>query len=370
MDKPRDAAAKDGHVETSPASTPAKKPHADGSPAESNAAPVRSELMVAETTDDPAIEADDTASDAGYESETASRASTSVCSSVRDYEFENNRRYHRFQEGRYQFPNDEPEQEREDMKHAMVVHLCQGKLHYAPLENPQKMLDIGTGTGIWAIDMGDEYPEAEILGIDLSPIQPQWVPPNVQFMVDDAEAEWVIPPDSLDYVHIRHMTSSIRDWPTLLSRAYQALKPGGWIELQELQFEVRCDDGTVRQGNKVAHFFETMKRALINFDVDLLAMRHNKRNVTDAGFVNVTEIPFKVPIGEWPKDARMKMIGLYNRSMIHDALYGVAVRPFTRGLKWTPEEVEVYLIDVRRELTDSSQHGYTPYTIVTGRKPG
>lgn len=38
------------------------------------------------------------------------------------------------------------------MKHAMIVHLCQGKLHYAPLESPQKILDVGTGTGIWAID--------------------------------------------------------------------------------------------------------------------------------------------------------------------------------------------------------------------------
>jgi hypothetical protein len=69
--------------------------------------------------------------------------------------------------------------------------------------------------------VGDEYPEAEIQGIDLSPIQPQWVPPNVQFMVDDAEAEWLFPAESLDYIHIRHMTSSIRDWPTLLSRAYR-----------------------------------------------------------------------------------------------------------------------------------------------------
>lgn len=49
-------------------------------------------------------------------------------------------------------PNDEPEQEREDMKHAMVVNLCGGKLHAAPLENPQRIIDVGTGTGIWALD--------------------------------------------------------------------------------------------------------------------------------------------------------------------------------------------------------------------------
>jgi ubiquinone/menaquinone biosynthesis C-methylase UbiE len=71
---------------------------------------------------------------------------------VRDYQFENSRRYHKFKEGLYQFPNDVPEQEREDMKHTVAVHLLGGKLHNAPLEDPQKIVDIGTGTGSWAID--------------------------------------------------------------------------------------------------------------------------------------------------------------------------------------------------------------------------
>ena len=69
--------------------------------------------------------------------------------------------------------------------------------------------------------MGDEYPEAEVQGIDLSPIQPGWIPQNVRFLVDDAEAAWTYPANSLDYVHIRHMTSSIRDWPKLISQAYE-----------------------------------------------------------------------------------------------------------------------------------------------------
>lgn len=36
--------------------------------------------------------------------------------------------------------------------------------------------------------VGDQYPAANILGMDLSPIQPEWVPPNVQFVVDDVES--------------------------------------------------------------------------------------------------------------------------------------------------------------------------------------
>ena len=98
------------------------------------------------------IEADVGVDDGYASDQSVSAASTSLASGVRDYVWENNRRYHRFREGRYLIPNDEPEQEREDMKHAMVVHVCGGKLHLAPLDNPHKVLDLGTGTGIWAID--------------------------------------------------------------------------------------------------------------------------------------------------------------------------------------------------------------------------
>lgn len=64
-----------------------------------------------------------------------------------------------------------------------------GRLHCAPFDRqnpPRKVLDIATGTGAWAIEMGDVYPEAQIIGTDLSPIQPAFVPPNVRFFVEDS----------------------------------------------------------------------------------------------------------------------------------------------------------------------------------------
>lgn len=143
-------------------------------------------------------------SDAGYETDSVGTASTSLASSVRDYTFENGRRYHKFREGSYNFPNDDSEQEREDITHAVIVNLCK-RLHFAPIGmNPQNILDMGTGTRIWAMDsesindlewaranfsvVGDQYSSANILGVDLSPTQPMWVPPNVRFIVDDIES--------------------------------------------------------------------------------------------------------------------------------------------------------------------------------------
>jgi methylase of polypeptide subunit release factors len=46
-------------------------------------------------------------------------------------------------------PNDEDEQDRLDILHAMMVQLVDGELVWAPIGlNPGRVLDIGTGTGI------------------------------------------------------------------------------------------------------------------------------------------------------------------------------------------------------------------------------
>lgn len=52
-----------------------------------------------------------------------------------------------------------------DITHHFQNVILGGELHTAPIENPQRILDCGTGTGIWALDMGDRHPQAEIIGV-------------------------------------------------------------------------------------------------------------------------------------------------------------------------------------------------------------
>lgn len=55
----------------------------------------------------------------------------------------------------------------------MITLALHGKLFLAPIQAEQchHVLDVGTGTGIWALDFADAYPNAEVSGVDLSPIQ-------------------------------------------------------------------------------------------------------------------------------------------------------------------------------------------------------
>jgi SAM-dependent methyltransferase len=96
-------------------------------------------------------------------------------------------------------------------------------LSYTKLRDPQRILDVGTGTGIWAIDIGDLHPEAEVIGVDLSPIQPSWTPPNVKFEIDDVTQEWTWEPNSFDFIHVRTLGGSIKDWAAFLQEAYKCV---------------------------------------------------------------------------------------------------------------------------------------------------
>lgn len=58
-------------------------------------------------------------------------------------------------------------------------------------------------------DFADEHPFAEVFGVDLSPIQPVWVPPSCEFFVDDINLPWR--PRRYDFIHIRDIAGSVPD---------------------------------------------------------------------------------------------------------------------------------------------------------------
>lgn len=70
-------------------------------------------------------------------------------------------------------------------------------------------------------DFADQFPSSEVIGVDISPTQPSFIPPNLQFELDDVQLEWTYRPNSFDYIHVRCMLGAIQDWAHLYREIYK-----------------------------------------------------------------------------------------------------------------------------------------------------
>ncbi|KAK1464519.1 methyltransferase domain-containing protein [Colletotrichum cuscutae] len=294
----------------------------------------------------------------------------------------------------YFAPNDEiilkTELDRLDFNHMLIVKTIGGKLFLAPLieEKTHRVLDIGTGTGLWAIEMGELFPTAEIVGNDLSANQPAWylklsnpriktsmandmsnrVPPNVKFEIDDVESPWVNT-SKFDFIFCRYMAGALGNWPKVMRSAYENTTPGGWVEFQDYNLLYTSDDGSITDEHQTLKWDKLFIEACTSIGREACPGPKLEDWIKEAGFINVTHQRFKMPIGAWPKDPHYKDIGMCNLIQVLDGLEAFTLRIFCGVLGWTREEVLVLLAAVRNELKSGAFHAQADFHVVYAQKP-
>ncbi|KAE8347892.1 hypothetical protein BDV24DRAFT_146651 [Aspergillus arachidicola] len=284
-----------------------------------------------QVTTDPEIEPDDVHyhdSDSAYNDSLESESyRTSITSSVLNY------KYHAYREGEYALPNDEEEQDRMDLLHHTYSLILDGEIHIAPIKNAQRVLIIGTGTGIWAVHFAD-------------PIQPKWVPPNCQFEIDDFESEWPYA-HHFDYIHGRELAGSIHDFPRLCKQAFAHLRPAPYTK----QVVSLVQEASAKFG-----------KSMDNLDTWPAAMK-------EAGYTDVVCKIVKAPSSPWAKDPKQKEIGrFFQAHQVHSVPAYTNVL-LSKILGWSKTEIDILNMHVLRESKNLEVHQYGKLYLIYGRKP-
>ncbi|EIW85136.1 S-adenosyl-L-methionine-dependent methyltransferase [Coniophora puteana RWD-64-598 SS2] len=241
---------------------------------------------------------------------------------------------------RYMLPSDEEEVRRSELQHRMLQFLFSGKNYVGPvdtlLSTPRedqsrpRVLDLGTGGGFWQVhiltltrrrlDLADEFPGAEIIGVDLAPIQPRDVPANCTFELCDLD-QWYLPYPTghFEVVHARFMHTGVGNYARFLHEIARMLRPGGLVILIEPDTEPLADGKSASELRRTGQpsgmrgwftLWEEYRQCLREkgIDVDVPPQLANLLASTGA-FEQIVSQEGNIPIGFWPKDPVALSIG-------------------------------------------------------------
>ncbi|KAL8645295.1 MAG: hypothetical protein Q9210_006783 [Variospora velana] len=304
--------------------------------------------------------------ESGHRSSEKSQSSTkslSLSGSAFEQIIENDRAY---ANDSYLMPCDEREQTRLAITHQCFTSILNDQLSFQSIpRGTKRILDVGTGTGDWAIAVAERFPNAEIVATDIACFQPtDIVPPNVFFEIDDAQEEWTFT-DLFDFIHIRALSGAFRDWSTIYEEAFKHLQPNGILEV--------ADFGFARTAESIPDSYVSIYNGACvtaaNQGGIALGLEHMKRPVLEeAGFSVAKSRTFDVPLGTWMPDARKKVAGKMALISTLEGLEATSLRLLTRHTGWKAEDVRDVCGKVQEELMRPGVRPSIPCQFTVARK--
>ena len=190
--------------------------------------------------------------------------------------------------------------------------------------------------------------------------------------VDDVLKKWTFN-QRWDLIHLRWLSGAFTEeqWRLLYKQAYKNLLPGGYIEQVEPSVNWYCDDGTLPADSLLAQWGPLFSNAAAKTGKKIDTIDNFRARIENAGFTDIKEKTYKVPVGEWTKNPILKEAGRFNEAHIRAGMEGYAMYLLTKygdPQPWSAEEVQVFLAGVRKEL-EQGYHCYLIFKRVWGQKP-
>ncbi|KAL2267536.1 hypothetical protein VTJ83DRAFT_4813 [Remersonia thermophila] len=274
----------------------------------------------------------------------------------------------------YFAPVDDDEIDRLQYMHGIFNMMFDNRLLFPPISQPRRILDCGYGCGSWAIDVAEQYPECEVIGIDIYPYpMPEVLPPNVDFQLDDLNRPSTFESNYFDLVHSRMMAGGIHAnrWMNYLRDIYRILRPGGWCQMVEMYFNAQSDNGTLTDNHALRVWSRSYMQS-VQPAKDPRAPLQLQSWMTQAGFVDVECQMIILPLSGWSTDPRDNAIGAANRVNVQRLLSSLAIYPFAHHLNHSMSYTEIQLLvaQARNEADNPAFKAYFPVYVCMGRKPG
>lgn len=203
----------------------------------------------------------------------------------------------------YNLPRDLEEMNRLDFQHYLFRAALRGNF-VAPIDRTGAILDVGTGTGRWAREMAQTFPQAAVVGLDIHPppvdetstAQPgtDLRPPNYTFVSGNVLEGLPFADASFDFVHMRMLVSAIPHdrWPYVAQELVRVTRPGGWVESVEALLPTN--------GGPVAEQLMDWIRAIsLRRGVDIADAAHVQKHLAAAGLTQVRTQELTIPCGDY-----------------------------------------------------------------------
>jgi hypothetical protein len=184
------------------------------------------------------------------------------------------------------------------------------------------------------------------------------IPSNLQMVTEDAEGEWTFD-QKFDFIHGRTLATCFTDPSSIIGKAFDALAPGGYFELQDMCLQT-SDDGSMN-GTALLEWQTHVKEATAKIGRGWTNVPNYKRWMIEKGFENVTEVKFRWPSNQWSNVEKERLLGAWTQAQIDNGmLQGVSTFLFMNKLGWSKEKLDEFLARVIRDTKDPRIRAYSP----------
>ena len=177
------------------------------------------------------------------------------------------------------------------------------------------------------------------------------VPPNCRFEINDAEDDWDFT-ERFDYIHGRTLLTCFTDPKHVLSQAFDALAPGGYLEFQDPVYPFEYV-GPPAVSSDLYRWVELCIEGSTKLGRPWTNVVHYKRWMEEIGFEDVVELTFYMPTNPWAKGKYFKQVGALLKENFMNGIEGMSLRVIG-ALGWTAEEIRAFLVRVKRDIQDPS----------------